>query len=217
MFTDAHHTRAGVSPTMILGLALAAIGSPGLAHAACANPDALRQPGATVKLAPAVFRSAGSVTASLVNFEADPPQHPAIVGLWKFELLTKSTRTNTNPMPDGTLFDFGTSAWHSDGTELMNSGGRDPKDGDFCQGVWIQVGPFTFDLFHYPLAWTNGAYTGPVVLRARVTVDRSGEHYSGVFSATAYLASPTAGHEFDETTPLGTITGTIAATRITVD
>jgi hypothetical protein len=133
-----------------------------------------------------------SAQVSLVNFEKDAPAHPAIVSLWKFEMLTK-------------------------GTELMNSGSRDPKDGDFCQGVWTQVGPLTFELLHYPLAWANGAYTGPVVLRVRVTVDRSGEHYTGVFSGTAYLASPTAGHEFDETTPLGTITGTIAATRITVD
>ena len=217
MFKHARHARASVSPAMILGLALAAIGSPSSAHAGCVNLDALPRPGATLKLTPVMFRRAGSPTASLVNFGADAPAHPAIVGLWRFEMLTKSTRTNTNPMPDGTLFDFGTSAWHSDGTELMNSGSRDPKDGNFCQGVWTQVGPFTFELFHYPLAWTNGAYTGPVVLRARVTVDRSGEHYTGVFSGTAYLASPTAGHEFDETTPLGTITGTIAATRITVD
>jgi len=58
----------------------------------------------------------------------------------------------------------------------MNSGSRDPKDGNFCKGVWTQVGRLTFELFHYPLTWTNGAYTGPVVLRERVTVARSGEH-----------------------------------------
>lgn len=217
MFKDVRHTRARVWTAMILGMALAAVGSPSVAHAGCVNPDALRRPGATGELTPTLFRPAGLAHASLVNFDTDAPAHPAIVGLWKFEMLTKSTPANTNPMPDGTLFDFGTSAWHSDGTELMNSGARDPKDGNFCQGAWRQVGPLTFELLHYPLAWANGAYTGPVVLRARVTVDRSGEHYTGVFSGTAYLASPTAGHEFDETTPLGTITGTIAATRITVD
>jgi hypothetical protein len=219
MSDDARLKRLGVSLTMILGVTLAALCSPYSAYAACASIDALPGRGAAVTLKPIAFRSVGSTVASLipVNFEAEPPQHPSIVGLWKFEMLTKSTSTNTNPMPDGTLFDFGTAAWHSDGTELINSGGRDPKDGDFCQGVWTQVGPFTFELLHYPLAWMNGAYTGPVVLRARVTVDRSRDHYGGVFAGTAYLASPTPGHEFDETTPLGTITGTITATRITVD
>jgi len=209
---------AFTSGAMVLGLTLAAIGSPNLAHAGCASLDAPLKPGAGVKM-PSVFRPADSASARLmpVSFDEERSEHPGIVGLWKFEWLTKSTNTNTNPMPDGTLFDFGTAAWHSDGTELVNSGGRDPKDGNFCQGVWTQVGPRTFDLFHYPLLWMNGAYGGPVVIRARVTVDRSGEHYSGRFAATVYLASPTQGHEFDETTPVGTITGTITATRITVN
>jgi hypothetical protein len=210
---------AFTSGAMVLGLTLAAIGSPSLAHAGCASLDTLPKPGAGFTKTPAVFRPADSASSRLmpVSFDAERTEQPTIVGLWKFEWLTKSTNTNTNPMPDGTLFDFGTAAWHSDGTELVNSGGRDPKDSNFCQGVWTQVGPRTFDLYHYPLAWMNGAYAGPVVIRARVTVDRSGDHYSGAFAATVYLATPTQGHEFDETTPVVTITGTMTATRITVN
>ena len=211
MFKGARHK-------VILSMTLAALVIPGLARAACVNPGILPTAGAAVRLKPAVFRIADSLSRPMqINFDDEQSDQPAIVGLWKFEMLFKSTSTNTNPVPDGTLFDFGVTAWHSDGTELMNSGGRDPKDGDFCQGVWTQVGPSTFELFHYPLAWTNGAYVGPIVLRARVTVDRTGKHYSGMFVGTAYQATPTPGHEFDQTTPLGTITGTITATKITVD
>jgi hypothetical protein len=140
-----------------------------------------------------------------------------IVGLWKFEMLAKSTSTNTNPMPDGTLIDFGTAAWHSDGTELMNSGARNPVDGDFCQGVWAQVSGSTFILNHYALAWTNGTYTGPANITERVTVDRKGRNFSGTFKLVQYLATVTPGHEFDQSTALVSITGTITGIRVTAN
>lgn len=139
-----------------------------------------------------------------------------IVGLWKFEMISKSTATHTNPMPDGTLIDFGTAAWHADGTEMQVSGIRNPSDGDVCQGVWQRVGDGTFVLNHVALAWTNGTYTGPVNIRARVTVDRDGKHYRGWFATVVYMASPVAGHEFDQTTVLASITGTFTATRVTL-
>jgi len=142
-------------------------------------------------------------------------ERPSVVGLWQFEMLAKSTATHVNPMPDGTLIDFGTAAWHADGTELMNSGSRNPADGDFCQGVWKQVGPSTFVLNHIALAYTNGAYTGPAKIEERVTVGANGAKITGTFQLTQYLASPTQGHEFDESTVLVSITGTITGTRIT--
>lgn len=141
---------------------------------------------------------------------------PTIVGLWKFEMISQSTPAHTNPMPDGTLIDFGTAAWHADGTEFQTSGIRNPADGDVCQGVWQQVDDATFVLNHYALAWTNGTYTGPANIRARVTVDSTGNHYSGVFATVVYLATPVAGHEFDQNTVLASITGTFRATRVTM-
>ena len=140
----------------------------------------------------------------------------SIVGLWKFEMISKSTATHTNPMPDGTLIDFGTAAWHADGTELQISGIRNPADGDVCQGVWQRVDDATFVLNHYAMAWTNGTYTGPVNIRARVTVDPTGNHYSGMFATVVYLATPVAGHEFDQNTILASITGTFTASRVTL-
>ena len=68
-----------------------------------------------------------------------------------------------------------------------------------------------------PFAWTNGSYTGPANIRARVTVDSSGNHYSGVFATVVYLPTPVAGHEFDQNTVLASITGTFKATRVTLE
>jgi len=82
--------------------------------------------------------------------------------------------------------------------------------------VWQRVGDGTFVLNHYALAWTNGTYTGPVNIRARVTIDPSGNQYSGVFVTVVYLATPVAGHEFDQSTVLASITGTFAAKRVTL-
>jgi hypothetical protein len=187
--------------SIALAVALAGLACTGMARAACTMPDVVHA--TSGHFVPAVYRP--------VDYEREA----AIVGLWKFEMLAKSTPTNKNPVPDGTLIDFGTQAWHSDGTELLNSGIRNPADGDFCQGVWEQVGPSTFKLNHLPLAWASGAYIGPVKMSILVTVDESGNHFWGVFSQTLYQASPTPGHEFDESSPAGTVTGTITATRMT--
>ena len=131
-------------------------------------------------------------------------------------MLSKSTAKNKNPMTDGTLIDFGTAVWHADGTELQTTGIRNPADGNICHGVWKQIGPSTFQLNHYALAWTNGTYTGPVNIRAVVTVDGTGNKYSGGFQTDVYLASTVAGHEFDKTTKLVTITGTFTGSRVTI-
>jgi len=178
----------------------AGLAATSMAHAACTIDSTSLKSG---HFTPAVYLPA--------SYE----KGPAIVGLWKFEMLAKSTPINKNPMPDGALVDFGTQAWHSDGTELLNSGIRNPADGDFCQGVWEEVGPSTFKLNHMPLAWMGGAYLGPVQLHMTVTVDSSGNRFWGVFSETVYQASPTPGQEFDESVAVVTITGTITGSRVT--
>jgi hypothetical protein len=57
-----------------------------------------------------------------------------IVGMWK---LTLTAQGNTGPgaPPDGAPLDIGFTQWHSDGTEIINSG-RPPQDGSICLGVW---------------------------------------------------------------------------------
>jgi hypothetical protein len=60
----------------------------------------------------------------------------AIVGLWH---VTFTAEGNAAGPPDGTPIDNAIVAWHSDKTEIMNSG-RPPQDGNFCMGVWEVTG-----------------------------------------------------------------------------
>ena len=208
-----------IFPKIVLGATFLAMGAIPMVHAGCASTQwqPASKPGAAIR--PMVYRpGADNARFIRVNDErSDDRSDAAIVGLWKFEMIAKSTPQHTNPMPDGTLIDFGTAVWHADGTELQTSGIRNPSDGDICQGVWTRIGPSTFLLNHYALAWTNGTYTGPVNIRAIVKVDANGDRYSGGFQTDVYLASVAVGHEFDETTKLVTITGSFTETRVTIN
>jgi len=144
---------------------------------------------------------------------------PGIVGLWHFTFTAKG---NEPPgPPDGAIVDSGYVTWHGDGTELMNSG-RAPTTGDFCMGVWKQVGHSSYKLNHFALAWawdpitpatgpgTGGAdFVGPANIREVITLDHTGNQYGGWFTLTQYAA--------DGNTILATVTGTVTGTRITVD
>lgn len=137
----------------------------------------------------------------------------AIVGLWKFSFT--ATTPFTGP------FDAGYVQWHSDGTELMNSG-RAPTTGSFCMGAWKQTGHFTFKLNHFALAWafdastpptgpgTGGAdFVGPANIREQIIVDPGGNSYHGSFTLVQYQP--------DGVTVVATITGNVSGTRITAD
>lgn len=203
--------KSRITVAALLMSGVTALGVFGTSHAGCVAAkwsDA-------AQTAPAPSWDANATPGTFVPV-SDHDSGRSIVGLWKFEMISKSTANHKNPMPDGTLIDFGTASWHADGTELQVSGIRNPADADVCQGVWQRVGDRTFVLNHYALAWTNGTYTGPVNIRARVAVDSTGTYYSGWFATVVYLATPVAGHEFDQSTILASITGTFTATRVTL-
>ena len=132
----------------------------------------------------------------------------SIVGLWKFQLISKS-KTGHNPsIPDGALIDFGYRQWHSDGTEIQNSAGV--PGGGFCMGVWGQTGFLTFELNHFPIAFnpTTAAIANYINLREQDTLSPSGDSYTGTFTENFY---DTKGIQVDH------LAGTVTATRITVD
>ena len=126
----------------------------------------------------------------------------SIVGLWEFQL-------------DGAPPDFGTQAWHSDGTEFMFSAGRNPATVDVCQGVWRQIGPRTYSLNHIAMGWDLGYFGLRIHIHAVVTVDRAGDTYSGTYTAAAYAVTPE--NPFDESTQVGGGTGTMTGTRVKPD
>lgn len=152
------------------------------------------------KLAPSIK------PASLQLLSDHDSDSAAIVGLWKFTFVSEG-----NPgIPDGTVLDAGYVAWHSDGTEITNSGMRPPITGNFCMGVWKQTKHSTFKLNHFGLSWdpTGTTFIGPANLRALVVVARDRLSYTGSFTVDQYDTNGNL---------LVHVNGNVSAERITAD
>ena len=146
----------------------------------------------------------------------------SIVGMWKFTFSAKGNSNNPAPFnpPDGATLDAGYVQWHSDGTEMMNSG-RDPASGSFCMGVFKSVGPSAYKLNHFALSWdatgrscsppqqpdATGCFEGPANIQEEIILDHSGNHYTGTVKIVQY--DPSGTHTVFE------LTGTVSADRIT--
>ena len=125
---------------------------------------------------------------------------PSMVGMWAVKFVS-----------GGKLFDFGYSVWHSDGTEILNSGGRAPATQNFCLGVWKQTGAATYKLYHPTFSYdSTGKMNARVTIHEDVTLGGAGKNFRGTFEIDVY--DPTKG-----TTLLQTITGDITGSRIAVD
>ncbi len=122
----------------------------------------------------------------------------SIVGLW-----------HTVYTADKAVFNETLDEWHSDGTEFENAY-LPPAAGNICFGVWKPVGERTVRLHH--IGWTfdpasMGTANGTFTLDETNTVSSDGKSYTGTFTFKTF---PLKG-------PSVVVTGTIAATRITVD
>jgi hypothetical protein len=140
---------------------------------------------------------------------------PPIIGLWEFEVRLKGAQ---NGLPNDFLLDWGLATWHADGTEIQFSAGRPPSAGDVCMGVWSREGR-NFKLHHVALGLTpadaSGTFVGPTIIRADVTVDPSGNSYTGTYTLTVYPGNPDDGTEFNEKgAALVTFNATIVAKRV---
>ena len=129
-----------------------------------------------------------------------------IVGFWHVKFVSKGSEG----IPDGTEIDAGYSQWHSDGTEIMNSGGRSPITGDYCLGVWEQVGADTYKLNHFGASWnaTGSELVGPGRIQEEVTLASNKKYFSGMFMINQYSESGTL---------LAHIQGMVTGTRIDVN
>jgi hypothetical protein len=143
--------------------------------------------------------SAQAEQGSQFFHQADLPIH-SIVGLWSFTMT-----------PTAGPGDFGFQQWHSDGTELMNSGGRAPASENFCMGVWRQVAPLRYHLNHYALSYdpTAGTINARVIIKEDVTLSPTGNSYSGSFTLDVYDPSGT--------TAVAHQNGQVTAQRITAN
>jgi hypothetical protein len=143
----------------------------------------------------------------LVDHDDDP-----IVGMWHVK-FTAEGNTGSMAPPDGTPIDNAFVQWHSDGTEIMNSG-RPAQDGNFCLGIWKRTGKSSYKLNHFALGNTPdnapsgiGNPAGPTQIRENIVLSRDGNCYTGSFTLDAYDPS---GHN------VAHIIGKISATRVTV-
>lgn len=193
--------------SVVWGFALLGLGLSGYASAGC-SPVTSSAPGPrdASPQRPAAGLSAGLMQVGLWQVGYQDDDDAVVVGLWKFKFVSKGSKG----IPDGAEIDAGYVTWHADGTELMNSG-RAPKTGSFCMGAWRQTGWRTFKLNHYALSWDEmgASLIGPANIREQITVDRSGESYSGTFTLTQYSV--------DESTVLAQVKGIVTATRVTAD
>jgi hypothetical protein len=156
------------------------VGMAALAGVAAIAPAAWAGCGEAAVKQPSVWQATPADAANLLtrtDFERADFARPAIVGLWSFSFVA-----------GGQQIDWGYTEWHSDGTEITNSGGHSPASGNFCLGVWRQSGPNTFHLKHYPLGYNpaTGALAVKVILTEDVTVDRTGDNFAGSFTEDIY-------------------------------
>lgn len=192
---------------LVASLGLIALAATTQASAACMSPNSLvpQMAGTTgfTHLVPAVYRpgtTSGADFLAVGDFDDDA----SIVGLWQFKM-------------SGFSVDWGTQAWHADGTEIMFSGGQNPETGDVCQGVWRKVGPSTYTLNHIAMGWlAPGAGFGVRVhFHMIVKLNASGNSFSGTYKAAVYSVSPA--NPFDESVQVASGTGTVTASRVKPD
>jgi len=144
--------------------------------------------------------------ASLVMVDDSDSTAITIVGFWHVKFVSEGSKG----IPDGTEVDAGYSQWHSDGTEIMNSGGHSPITSNFCLGVWQEMGGGKYKLNHFATAWdpTGSTLIGPANIKELVTLDSTGNNFSGTFTI----------NQFNEAgKKLAHVQGTITGTRITAD
>jgi hypothetical protein len=197
-----------------LGLGMAGLVSAGHAIAGCSGytPPALaptfRQAPLSEGFQDAVFRPG---QGGMIRVSDDRGVAVGgIVGLWRFKMTSDGT-AHPGPIPYGATVDFGTQQWHSDGTEIMVSGGRAPSTGDVCMGAWEKTGHRTYKLKHIGLSYGGDPlkFVGPAIIGETVVLSHSGNSFEGKFTIDQYAE--------DEVTLLEHISGTVSGTRVTVD
>lgn len=144
----------------------------------------------------------------LISDDGDWHRDAGIVGMWRFKLVA----------PNGAVVDVGYAQWHSDGTEIQNSGLHAPITSNFCLGVWKQVGPWTYELNHFPLAWDMTGQSPANAIQLTETVKLTDEnHLTGTFKLKVYVWTTPDSLDVSPSTPVSTVTGTLTATRVTID
>jgi hypothetical protein len=165
------------------------------------------------------FRHPGLQLASFTKANDHFEDDVSVVGFWHVKFFSDGVTFGVpGGLPVGAEVDAGYSQWHSDGTEIMNSGHFAPNQSNFCLGVWERTGPREYKLNHFATFWDptqgevgpagpTGELVGPAEVRETITLAPNGETFAGTFTIDQY----------DENLTLKEhLQGKITATRITV-
>lgn len=179
------------------------------AYAGCGDLSSLQRPFVFAPPSALLRLAAPAVGAVNANSRVSAA-NVSIVGLWKFQLISQGNTDHNPSIPNGALIDFGYTQWHSDGTEIMNSGGHSPATENFCLGVWGETGFLSYELNHFPISYdaTTGAIANYINIHEQDTLSPSGDSYSGTFTLDVY--DPMGNH-------VDHLVGNVVGTRLTVD
>ena len=109
---------------VLLGAAAAVLTIPA-AQAGCGDVSKLLQ--GPFEFAAADTEAPFTLDQAAVRGAFDPTTvSGSLIGTWSFQFVANGNSSHTPPIPDGVLIDFGYTQFHSDGNEMMNSGGRAP-------------------------------------------------------------------------------------------
>ena len=174
------------------------------------------------------YKTVAAASAPFVSPHGDDRQEgedsngfASIVGLW--HLVYTATDSTSGPLPvpvippgPPTSFQFLESfkTWHADGTEFENAF-LPPAGGNICFGVWKDLGHGSVKLHHIGLMFDpNGNLAFIFTVDEKDTVSGHGNAYAGTFDFRLWPPSFAA---VGIGKPIQEISGTTAATRITVD
>ena len=143
------------------------------------------------------------VAQAAIGSSSFEPANPTIVGLWHVIYTNSADQSTFNDTFD---------TWHGDGTEF-ESAYLAPLGGNMCVGVWKPSGLRSVTLHHVgwlfnpstPAATATNTFT----VDEEVTVSADNKSYSGRFTFKVW--------NLDGTPTPVQVTGTVAATRITVN
>jgi hypothetical protein len=186
----------------VIATVFAALGNAQCISVSKYKPSALmlRQPFSSGQFTPAAFTSAAYASVQDSQGSSQDP----IVGFWYVKFTSDVA---------GQFFDWGYSQYHSDGTEILNSGTGARK---FCLGVWKKAGP-KYEVNHFAIAYdyaTAPAFIGIVNIHETITVGGDHNSFTGTFTLGIYDQD---GNLLEPPYGPGTVTGQIEGHRITVD
>jgi hypothetical protein len=138
----------------------------------------------------------------------------SIVGLWHVNYTAEAESGASIFPPAPFAFLESLKTWHADGTEFENAF-LSPTGGNICFGVWRDLGDSRAKLHHIGLMFgSDGSISNMFTVDEKDTVAANGKTYSGTFDFKLWPPSFAA---VGVGTPIAEVTGTTAATRISVD